>query len=158
MARILAMPSWPGRMKADQDLPRSPAGIAMSFAKLKWRAAAPMPPCLAAATSTEMASAGNPVDGLGQGNVLLAQSADVMGREPNGDLIVAVGPVRMMPCLLGGERHPCHESKGLGKILEPEVLFDGALCAVMGPAPEALQTLVPLHGTEFYGLWPAAPC
>src|SRR5690554_3366138 len=144
------MPSWPGRMKANQDLPRPPAGTAMSFVKLKWHAAAPMPRSRAAATSTEMVSAGDPVDGMGQGNVLLAQPADVMGREPNGDGIVAVGPIRMVPRFLGGQRHPRHEGEGFRKIPERKAALDHVTSLVMRPALETAEALAALLGTEFF--------
>jgi len=62
---------------------------------------------------------------IGHANVLRTKATNIVRRQGNIDLVVAVEPLGMVVDLLGQQGHARHEAEGLVEVLQDELLEDG---------------------------------
>src|SRR5262245_37844718 len=78
---------------------------------------------------------------LRKGPVLVAEPTSVMGRQHDLDIVVDVGPFRMVVGLLGGECDAAHEAPGLVEVGELQAALDGVAARNFLPFRQAGESL-----------------
>src|SRR5579883_3620390 len=79
------------------------------------------------------------VDGMGQADIALGETAGIMRREDNLDAVVDVEPFGMVIHLLRHERHLAHEAPGLAEGAEVIDLADRIAVIHLSPTAQLLD-------------------